>query len=70
MNGQDKVGSRDQRNGQACKQMQIRSKVGSREKGDGPQSRAHQTASSGGKNGTGADVTSSPRAVTDGQVTR
>ena len=32
MNGQDKVGSRDQRNGQDCKQMQIRSKVGSRDK--------------------------------------
>ena len=41
MNGQDKVGSRDQRNGQACKQMQIRSKIGSRDQRNGPQSRAN-----------------------------
>ena len=35
------VGSRDQRNGKACKEMQIRSKVGSRDqKNGGPQSRA------------------------------
>ena len=58
-----KARSREQRNGKACKNMQIRSKVGSRDqRNDGPQSRAKtcQTHESRGEVGAGAEATGNP----------